>query len=490
MSIQSTNNCPSLLQITSYYQIVEFPQKVLCGEFKEKDDALFCIKSLWDAFRNNAAFLGLNHIMKDIEISLINECSREFKILSVNLTPDYKETLLVNNVKMLFEKLANELGVPIDTSDWSLLQEMWEDESLVLLWNNGIWPRLSNMWTKPTTAEEIRTWLTDPENAIHLGDWFQGLGLHNSAAKAVPPEIINFTHLKGINLNDDKIKFVPEFLRNIPTLEYINLRKNHICGIPDSTFKCKFLTDINLSENRISIIPGAISKLTTLKILNLSYNKITMIPDGISKLTNLEELDLHRNKIVCTLSSLVPLKKLHSLGLGHNPLPLHFDDVERFGSKFLKCLSIGGEKKDLALIQTFLAKVEALNKYKCTGSYSNFIRKALQAYSEGRHDLIKQAFQDLCDLDKDLICEAYFSAIYPKHVFKYPHDHEVWKNDKLFGNIDTFCLAIVKAIEIKYEILSDNQKEFVDTQLGKQDLNNNWLLKSDLIEDLGKFDLK
>lgn len=446
MCNQINNTFPSLQLIASYDVTRNAPQYTLSFNFKNAEDQILRhLKEAWDSLKEGASqLIGPNHIMLNLEKDLIKYycCqSEKYKIYSVDLSYDKKENLLINNVKILFQSLAQKLGVPLNYIDWRGLQKKWEAKAFDIVWTKAIYS---------TNLKDVR-----PFTKITT------LDLSKCRIKAIPSQLQHFKYLSVLILEFNEIKCIPNFLGKLPNLVTLQLRNNDITCISDSIGDCK-----------------------KLQFLDLSHNKITSIPDSMIKLTELSELYLEDNKISKIPSFLLSLKKLELLALYRNPLFLHLNIRE--SKKDGLSLTREAHKIEFDL-KIGLTRAAALNEYKCAGRYSNFIRLTLHAFSTDQHDAIKDAFNThLESEEKDLIRKAFSLITQSFGNFKLLRDEHLWKD------MHAYCEACVIVVTLKLKNLSPDEIEFISILMEKMeepDPSSNILLLSDVMEELGRYDL-
>jgi len=178
------------------------------------------------------------------------------------------------------------------------------DEALNIMWEQVISPRLSEDGEdvpRLTTAQEIRLWMADPNNAPLL-DRFTSINLSRCALKAVPLEIRNLRRLVELNLSINGISQVdPQTFTGCTALQWLNLSNNEISQVDPQTFTgCRALTRLNLSDNQITKIDSEVfANCGALQWLDLHNNQIGQVdPRAFTGCRALERLYLNHNQII------------------------------------------------------------------------------------------------------------------------------------------------------------------------------------------------
>ena len=340
-------------------------------------------------------------------------------------------------------------------------------------------------------------------NNDYLETFFE-IDLSRNQIKQIKYFSFMFGKLKIASFDSNNISFIQEdaFL-NCRSLEYLSIANNSLTRIAENNFHFLFsLIYLNLSRNEIDFIENnSFKNLNKLKSFDLNYNNFkTILNDLFIGLTNLNDLFLlSRNEMILSNQSFKHLPNISNLYLNESLI-----------SKY-KCLFMHDLQRDL--------QRRIPNKY-IFYKVINLITNNNQ--SELKCDLIFQLFQfkihfnlktdyeneqyfDLCQ--KLLIkTENNFNHTLKKCFTKFKfedRDEEKTVRSSLFFNdlsrIDYLtCLFIVFLTMlmlftafffiVKYELLSDNEKEM--TKYKKQ-LQNELDLKIERKrEKLNKFSRK
>jgi Leucine-rich repeat (LRR) protein len=322
------------------------------------------INRVWDDLKYSSQNFGLEHIMLNIENDLVKS-QRDGERLPVICSPAERETLLINNVNMLFRNLARWFGterisdkfIPVDLASYARLQQALENDALQTIWNDKLSQILQYNGPRLTTPDAIKVWLNDPDNSARLTG-IQTLDLTNLKLRAIPHEIAKFSQLQKLNLNDNQISSIPDSLSALASLIWLCLDNNRISSIPDSLSALTLLQELDLRGNQIDTVPDALSKLASLEYLDLNDNQISSIPDSFGQLTQLRELDLAHNQISSIPVSLGNLTKLQRLCLNNNQIDTVPDALSKLAS--LKHLDLNDNQ--ISSIPVFLVKLTQLKR--------------------------------------------------------------------------------------------------------------------------------
>jgi Leucine-rich repeat (LRR) protein len=191
----------------------------------------------------------------------------------------------------------------------------------------AIWPKIraqlpSTVASAPlptATAHEVRAWMMDPANAVHLTS-ITTLDLEGLQLKTIPPEIGQLSKLFFLNLSRNQITSIPDAIGQLSQLSYLYLYDNQITSIPKVIGQLSQLSNLYLYDNQITSIPEAIGKLSQLSYLHLHDNQITSIPDAIGKLSQLACLSLSNNQITSIPKVIGQLSQLSYLDLSRNQI--------------------------------------------------------------------------------------------------------------------------------------------------------------------------
>ena len=200
------------------------------------------------------------------------------------------------------------------------------------------------------TAEQIRTWFSNPINHPRLQN-VTGLNLSGRGLSLIPSELRFLSNLQWLNLSQNQIISIaseafanlpnlqelsldynkiseidPQTFANLPNLNRLFLRQNQLTAIDSQTFtNVPNLQLLNLAQNQLSVIdPQTFANLPNLQFLSLQDNQLTEIgPQTFANLPNLRSIFLHNNLITAAdginhaYLGLGPFVQL-SLGLGPN----------------------------------------------------------------------------------------------------------------------------------------------------------------------------
>ncbi len=292
----------------------------------------------------------------------------------------------------------------------------------------------------PNTLTEVKAWMEDSVNADQLNA-VTTLSLWDAKLPAIPPQISKLTQLWNINLDNNQIITIPDFLENLPELKWLFLSDNRITAIPDSLGNISQLDSLGLANNQIKTIPESFKKLIRLQWINLNGNQISTIPDFFENLICLELLFLRNNQITTIPDSLGKLTQLKSLDLTGNPLFCICDKN--------RVMTFEGYGE----IQSVVAVSKEFSDYKCLHSFSSFVQDL--ALGSKDPETVKNAFFHLARQDRNLIYEMVY------HVSNVQTDNSKWGEEHAFDDMNIFCHAVRKSIPVKFDRLSQAQKNTV-----------------------------
>ena len=302
IKMSNPTNIPSLLQLAGSCVI----NNNLTSNPDLDEVTKYCCRSellaIWDdlRFHPNQRFC-LGSIMCNLEQSIVKDYLLAHH-LSV-ITFDEKRAILCEKVDLLFRKLAQKFDaeslfgsvIPVDFPSYGRLQQKFEDEALEIMWSdprNGNSSQLGPDARNLETANEIRAWITNPDNALLLARITQ-LDFSHLNLKAIPPEVLNLPQLRVLNLNNNQITFIPEEIEN-SQLKVLHLENNQITSIPETIVNSQ-LEGLFLDNNQITFIPVPLAK-SLLRQLSLNDNQITFIPKEFAN-SQLQRLFLINNQI-------------------------------------------------------------------------------------------------------------------------------------------------------------------------------------------------
>jgi Leucine-rich repeat (LRR) protein len=190
------------------------------------------------------------------------------------------------------------------------------DKSLV-----AIWPRIQAQLNVPmplTSAEEVRSWLNNPENKIEL-DRVTTLDLSSLGLEILPPEIGSLSKLKTLELSNNGLQSLPDTIGNLSKLKELNLYGNQLQSLPDTIGNLSKLEELYLYENQLQSLPDTIENLSKLQGLLLNNNQLQSLPDTIGDLSKLKVLELKDNQLQSLPDTIEKLSALQELCLSGNP---------------------------------------------------------------------------------------------------------------------------------------------------------------------------
>jgi Leucine-rich repeat (LRR) protein len=363
--------------------------------------------AIWTSLKCNPplGLIPLKHHMEIIETRLENQ-SRCYDSLFKELVEIIKQTHSTK-VKSPFSEIQYE--------QIQAKAQVQLDESLF-----AIWPKIQEQLKvplPPTSAQEIRSWLNNPENKTEL-DRITKLNLNWLGLRILPPEIGNFSALQRLWLgNHNQLQSIPDTIGNLTALQELHLDNNQLQSIPDTIGNLTALQELHLHNNQLQHLPDTIGNLSALQTLSLNNNQLQSLPCTIENLSTLQMLCLSTNPF-----TFIPSKVLNS----SHKIFSENQTVEQF-------------KEELKFLSSFpLAKL-----------YQAIMRRA---------DVkeIKNAFCKLSDKDQSLVSGK------PFHFSKNPQTEDLqWGEHHLFD----FYHSVRSMITSKYQGLDLEAKNTVVAEI-------------------------
>lgn len=397
----------------------------------------------WTMIRNHK-HPHLQAIARQIENSVITSCQSEGKC-SMKPSKESKEQLLILNTESLFRRLADHFNTnasinPVilaDSASCMTLQQKWDDEALLVIWDKCIVPQLDQIDHPPSSTKDIRAWFLDIKNAHHL-ESITEVNLSSSKLKTVPLELGKFTNLKMLQLENNQISILPENLfNNHPHLFWLCLDQNKISCLPEKLFeKCPKLEIFSIEDNCISKLPKKLfASSSNLKEVYLRNNQISFLSKSLFKSCPLlNTIDLNNNKIAILPDNIsVTCPQLFTLNLVNNPL-----------------LFILYKENTKLLKRHLLSKCSEFHSYKCIGPLAAFVK--LFASERQNKDKIEGAFKRLDLDDQHLIFEMIFLEA------NIASNDLHWEDLHALNDRNLVCRAIRRVISKKFDRLSDKEK--------------------------------
>lgn len=261
----------------------------------------------WSKLEKNTP-LGILDIPKQMNIVIQNNPGAAYSLLFQKLTSRFTPVVAS--------------GTPpiITTTDFTNLQDdaqRLQDEALL-----AIWPKLLDALQKPSsvpTADVIRKWLNDPNNAALLNG-VTGLDLSNLQLKVFPPEITMFSQLDTLDLSFNHLSCLPDEICGLTKLKILNLNRNNFTTLPRTVGALTGLRTLYLSENKLRALPDTIKALVGLKMLILSNNQFSTLPEAVNALIGLQTLNFSFNQLRTLPNTIKALVGLQMLNFSNNLL--------------------------------------------------------------------------------------------------------------------------------------------------------------------------
>lgn len=361
-----------------------------------------------------------------------------------------------------FQLLHQEFEIPIKGQLRVTVQDFLEPEQKLfdvsLL---SIWPEIKRKLPPhqpiTLTAQVIRSVLNHPQNAP-LWNEITVLELDRIKLKVLPPEIAKFRKLKHLHLRVNQLRELPDCLNSLEELIFLDASDNKLATIPDLSLKkleilhlhdnnfkkfhcsggLKELRTLDLGENRITECQG-LGHLTKLTELSLGDNQLRDLT-GLSDLQELKLFSLYHNQFI-EFPGLKNLTKLQSLNIFGNPfLFISVQELERFKTH-----------------DTVKLYQEELN-YPAKGSLALFYQMIMRQRPSA--DEIREPFKSLPLNDQHLIYDMAWEL-----SGKPSDDPQQWGEKHAFDVMETFYSAVQKTVLVKFERLSQNQKDLVSIKV-------------------------
>ena len=399
------------------------------------------------------------------QIAHIDEVS-EWK-MKIAIYPANIDSL--NLFKKLVEKffqngLNNYRGnVPITASEFNALQEqlktqiaLEKDTTLRDVWANCLYKKFPGVEDyRFINVDVIRIVLQDERNKCFINKitelnlklfspeiaYFplKVLLLNGCRASYLSQEIGKLNHLTYLDLNGNRFISLPKEIGSLTNLTQLKLSYNRLTDLPKEIGGLTGLRELQLSVNRIGMLPEEIGALTELKHLYFDNNKVKALPKSIGCLTALKNLQFHYNEIVDLTSELGSLTGLERLDLYGNPIMFVADEVHSLSD---------------------VEKIMLLNhKQELTHCSESPMSKLYQAIlQKNSQDEIQKIFSSLGSDDKNLIYEMVSICAGSRINLS-------WGEDHVFADMSVFYRAVRKAVCLKFERLSFDQKREVSSKL-------------------------
>ncbi|XVF70823.1 hypothetical protein PTKIN_Ptkin11bG0192800 [Pterospermum kingtungense] len=283
-------------------------------------------------FGEFASLVYLNLSGSDFSGQVPSKLSHLSKLVSLDLSGNYGQTLDKHTLKELVESLTEVREVSFDEINMSSI-------NLNVLMNFS-----SSLTSLSLDGCDLRGKF--PANVFHLPN-LKFLNLkdnHNLNLKL--PKFNRSSHLEYLDLSKSSFDGgLPDSIGNLVSLKFLDLSVSNLSGsIPRSLGNLSQLRYLDLSENSFSgQLPYSLTNLTQLEELYISYNSVVgSIPDEVTAFSNLISLDLSYNLLNGTLPSwLYVASSLKSIYLYDNQLSGH---IKEFRSMSLEVIILYGNK--------------------------------------------------------------------------------------------------------------------------------------------------
>ncbi|MEM7532426.1 MAG: leucine-rich repeat domain-containing protein [Chloroflexota bacterium] len=156
---------------------------------------------------------------------------------------------------------------------------------------------------------------------------------------ALPPDIMNLTHLESLNISRSNITSLPSELGTLSNLTEFSFSYSELTAVPIEITYLSSLTTLILRGNQLETLPSEIGNLSNLTTLDLYSNQLTMLPPEIGHLSNLTALDLCHNQLTLLPLEIGNLSHLTTLNVEHNQLttlPSEIGNLSNLTTLFLR----------------------------------------------------------------------------------------------------------------------------------------------------------
>jgi hypothetical protein len=370
--------------------------------------------TVWQRFKNNPPKgpIPFKDLIKTIE-HLSKGQARCYNYLFKKLAENIEQADSIK-VKRPFSEIGYEQAQA--TAAAKLQAQL--DNSLI-----AIWPKIQdqlNVPVPPASAEEIKSWLNNPENKTEL-DRITDLDLGRLGLEILPPEIGNLKLLQNLQLPHNHLVSLPEAIGNLSSLEWLFLGDNRLLSLPDTIGNLSLLEGLYLDDNRLVSLPEAIGNLSSLEHLVLTGNHLVLLPAALEDLSSLQWLNLDRNQLTFIPDNI--LKSSRDVLLTNETI-----------KRFKKELSFASSSPLAKLYQAIMRRTDV--------------------------EETKRAFHHLSYEDQCLIFEKIF------HLSGDPQTEDLqWGEHHLFDNMDIFYRSVREVVISKYEGLDPETKRTVEDEI-------------------------
>ncbi len=115
---------------------------------------------------------------------------------------------------------------------------------------------------------------------------------NNEGLTAVPPELLNYTHLRKLSFFKNDITELPKEVGKLTNLIFLELSSNKLKSLPSEIGNLSNLEHLGCGSNRLTEIPETVGALVNLTFLNLSFNHLIDLPRSLLHCQNLKEVSL------------------------------------------------------------------------------------------------------------------------------------------------------------------------------------------------------
>jgi len=287
-------------------------------------------------------------------------------------------------------------------------------------------------YTLKGSPEELRSELNKQQCRYRSGR-YQGVGeLYGRKLIVIPPEISQFYCLVELNLANNQLTKLPLQLFGLNRLKDLCLLGNQLTSLPSAISYLDDLQKLDLSYNRLHNLPNEICSLDTLRHLEVSHNKLTDLPTRISSLKLLKILDISHNQLTTLPATLTKLSILLSLAIQGNPL--------------------------------LFIEAEIVNSHRPIFAENEIIRNFSEELRYHPVLPLGQLYHALIQKKSSQVLQTLFARLSPedkKLILEIAKKQE----QTLFASPIDFCQAVRKAIETKYDCLSEEQQEELESDL-------------------------
>lgn len=130
----------------------------------------------------------------------------------------------------------------------------YENESLMTIWNDAIWPQISLYVHQLDDVNEVREYLRSTDvNILKILEDICTLDARNLNIKCIPEEIRFLPNLNMLILSGNNLTELPAFLGNLRNVQHLWVSQNSLQKFPDNFHTWTHLLELDVNDNPLSI---------------------------------------------------------------------------------------------------------------------------------------------------------------------------------------------------------------------------------------------